>query len=245
MVGRLLGDAVAVQANLLPDRLQTNLFSVMVSLQLTRASKLVGHLVLHAIDVLPVHLHLFVHAALEIGDLLQVSFTSLNLDLQGSCGAASLIKLALFEVEILLHLFDLVDAGKRSLSVQVLVHMLEQGCNRLLRVSHVSLHLLLVRLVLLRKVIDLLLFRVEHFELLLSTHATASSAFWPIAHLVLDVLDVAIVGVDHFAQVANFLILLLNLGIVLLNAIHKTLASLGEGQIVLITLKLEIVLSLL
>ena len=98
-----------------------------------------------------------------------------------------------------------------------------------------SLHLLLVRLILLSKLVDLLLLRVEHLELLLSAHSTVCTS-WAITHLTLDVLDVTVIGVDHLAQVTDFFVLLLDLRVVLLDAVHETLSSLWEWEIVLVAL---------
>ena len=107
-----------------------------------------------------------------------------------------------------------------------------------------SLHLLLVRLILLGKLVDLFLLRVEHLELLLAAHSTVCTS-WSITHFALDVLDVTVIRVDHLSQVTDFLVLLLDFRVVLLDAVHETLSSLWEREIVLVTLKLQVVLSLL
>ena len=122
--------------------------------------------------------------------------------------------------------------------------MLKQGCDGLLRIRHLRHHLLLISFVLLGKLIDLLLLVVKNLKLLLAAHATAS-AFSSILQLVFDIFDIAIVGIDHFTQIANLLVLLLDLSVVLLDTIHEALTSLWEGQIVFIALQLQVVFSLL
>jgi len=216
----------------------------MVSLKLLSAREFVRHFILHTIDVFTIDFHFLVHATFKVRNLLQVSFTSINLDLQGGSGAFSLIQLALLEVEILFHLFDLADSGKCRLPVQVFVHVLKQCRDRFLRICHLRLHLLLILLVFLSKFVDLLFLRIEHFKLLLAAHAAICTSR-SITHLTLNVLDITVVRVDHLAQVTDFLVLLLDLRIVLLNSIHETLSCFWEGQIVLIALKLKVLLALL
>ena len=241
--GRLLGKASAVRANLLPDRLQALLLSLVRSLELTHSCELVSHVILHPVDVLGVDFHLLVHATFQVRDLVKVSTTSLNFNLKLCSSRFCLTELALLEVQILTHLFNLADTWKSSLSVQVLGHMLEEGHNSLLCVRHVGLKNLFLLLVLLGKVVDLLLLLVKHFKLLLAAHA--STILRLVTQLILDVLDVTIVVVDHFSQVSNLLVLLLDLSIVLLNAVHKALSGLWERQVKLIALQLEILLALL
>ena len=227
MVGSLLRKCSSVQSNLLSNRLQAGLLGFVVSLELLSAREFVRHFIFHAINILAVDFHFLIHTTFEVRNLLQISFTGINLDLQGGCGALGLIELTLFEVEILFHLFDLADTRKCRLPVQVLVHVLKQGSDRLLRVCHLSLHLLLVRLILLSKLVDLLLLRVEHLELLLAAHSTVCTS-WSVAHLTLDILDVTVIRVNHLTQVTDFLVLLLDLRVILLNAVHETLSSLWE-----------------
>ena len=243
MVRRLLRKRGAVLAHLAPDRLETLLFSLVVGLELLGFGELVGHLVLHAVDVLVVHLHLFVHAALQVGDLLEIGLARVDFDLERGGSALGLVELTLLEVEVLLHLLDLVDSGQGGLSVEVLAHVLEQSGDSLLSVGHLSSHLLLISLILFGKLVDLLLLLVEHLKLLFSTHSTG--ALGPVTQLTLDVFDVTIILINHFSQVTDFFVLLLDLSIVLLDAIHETLSGLGEWQIVLIALELQVVFALL
>lgn len=244
VVGRLLGHASAVGADLLADGLETLLLGLVLSLEFVKTGELVVHFVFHAVDVLLVDLHLLVHTTLQVGDLLQIGLTSLNLDLEGGSSALSFIQLSLLEVKISLHLFDLVDAWESGLAVHILRHMLKQGSDSLLIIVHLLLELLLFRFVLLSKLIDLLLLGVENFKLLFSAHSLAALS-WLVAELVVDVLDVSIVLINHLFEVVDLLVLLLDLGVVLLDAVHKALSGLWEGQVVLVALELKIILSLL
>lgn len=244
VISRLLGDSSPVGTHLLANRLQALLLGLVGSLELIDSGELVRHFILHSVDVLAIDFHLLIHATFKICDLLQVTLSGLNFDLQRGSSTFSLVELSLLEVKIFPHLFNLIDAWQSCLAVQVLVHVLKQGRDSLLRVRHLRHHLLLIILVLLRELIDLLLLVVENLKLFLATHAT-TGALSPILQLVFDIFDIAIVGVDHFSQIANLLILLLDLGIVLLDAIHEALASLREGQIVFIALQLQVIFSLL
>ena len=215
----------------------------MVRFQLFHAGELVRHFILHTVDILIIDLHFFVHATFKIAYFLQVSSTSVYFDLKRSCCTLSLIQLTLFEVEVLFHLLDLVHSRQGSLSIQVLTHVLKQSCDSLLSIRHLSRHLLLFSLILLCKLIDLLLLLIQHLKLLFAAHTTGT--FWSIAKLTLDVLDIAIVLINHLAQVANLLVLLLDLRIVLLDAVHETLSSFRERQVVFIALKLQVIFALL
>ena len=87
---RLLGKTSTVGTNLLSNGLQASLFGLMGGLELTDTSELVGHLVLHLVDVLGVHFHLLVHAALQVSDLVEVGASCLNLNLKLGSGRLSL-----------------------------------------------------------------------------------------------------------------------------------------------------------
>jgi len=200
VISRLLSDVGAIGGHLVADQPQALLFSLMSSLELANARELVSHFVFHSVDVLRIDFHLLVHAAFEICDLFEVTASRLNFNLKGSSSALSFVQLALLKVEILAHLFYLVDAGQGLLAIQIFRHVLKQGDDRLLCVGHLSLQCLLLGLVLLSKLIDLLLFRVEHLKLFLAAHATCtsfSSRF--VTQLVVNFFDVAGVVVNHLS----------------------------------------------
>ena len=95
--------------------------------------------------------------------------------------------------------------------MHVLLHVLEERDDGLLRVRHLRLQLLLLTLVPLGELVDLLLLRVEHLELLLATHA-GSLAARLVAQLVLNVLDVPVVVVDDLSDVRDLLVRLFLVG---------------------------------
>ena len=244
VISCLLGDTGTVGTNLATDRHESFLLGFVLSLQIVNTGKLVGHLVLHLLDVLTVDFHLFVHASFKIGNLLQISSTSFDFYLKGSGSALSFVKLSLLEVEVLLHFFDLTDSWKSCLTVKVFGHMLEESSDRLLVEVHLSIKLLLLTIIFLGELVDLLLLRVEDFKLLLASHR-AARGIRLVTQLVVDVSNVPVVVIDHFAHVGNVLLLLLDLTIVLLDAVHEALSSLREWEIVLVALKFEVVLFLL
>ena len=158
VISRLLGKPGPISTHLLSNRLQAMLLSFMVSLEFLSAGKLVSHFIFHFVDVISINLHFLVHTTFKIGNFLEISPTSLYLDLQRCSSALSFVQLTLLEVEILLHLFNLVDTGQSCGTVKVLVHVLEESSNCLLSVGHLGLESLLLSLILLSKLIDLLLF---------------------------------------------------------------------------------------
>ena len=158
MVGRLLSKPGPIGAHLLPNGFQAMLLSLMVGLELFRAGKLVRHFIFHFVDVIGIHLHFLVHTTFKISDFLKIGPSSLYFDLQRCGSALSFVQLTLLEVEILLHLFDLIDTWQGCRAVKVLVHVLEERSNGLLSVGHLGLEPLLLGLILLCKLVDLLLF---------------------------------------------------------------------------------------
>ena len=98
-------------------------------------------------------------------------------------------------------------------------------------IGHLSLKLLLLSLILFCKLVDLLLLRVKDFELFLTTHTLSATLARFVTELIFDLLDVTIVIIDHFTEISNFFVLLLNLCVILLDTVHKSLSSLREGQV--------------
>ncbi len=123
--------------------------------------------------------------------------------------------------------------------------MLQKSGDSLLGVLHLGLQSLLFSLILLSKLIDLLLLGVKHFELLFATHASVASILGLVGQLIVNFFDVTVVVVNHFAQIVRLLVLLFDLGIVLLDAVHETLSSFREWQVQFIGLEFKIFLALL
>ena len=110
VISRLLSDSSPVGTDLLANRLQALLLSLMGSLELIDSSELVGHFILHAVDVLAIDFHLLIHATFKICNLFQVTLSGLNFDLQRSSSTLSLVELSLLEVKIFSHLLNLIYA---------------------------------------------------------------------------------------------------------------------------------------
>ena len=70
VVSSLLSNTSSIRADLLADRSETNFLILVVSCEIVKAGELVRHLILHALDILAIDLHFFVHTSLEIGDFL-------------------------------------------------------------------------------------------------------------------------------------------------------------------------------
>jgi len=119
------------------------------------------------------------------------------------------------------------------LSGKVFLHMLQKTGNELL----VVLDLLLIRGLLLFKfsheVIDLLLFLIEDLVLL-----RVIVVFLTFTQISFNLLDVSLVGLNNFSHLHDFLFLLLQISVVLLDTVHELLTSLREGQVHLISLHL-------
>ena len=124
---------------------------------------------------------------------------------------------------------------------QVLLHVLKECLNNLLRILDLLfvLHLLLLELV--SKIVDLLFFLVKNLEFLCILVALGLGVS---REIVFNVTDRLSIGFHNLAGVSEFLLLHLNFSVVLLNTVHKSLTSLGEGQVHLVGLQLEILLTL-
>ena len=98
-----------------------------------------------------------------------------------------------------------------------------------------------VRVKLAVEFLDLLLLLSENFELgslLLRTLVRLTRQF------ILNFFELALVLIDNLAHFGDFLLLLLDFGVVLLDAVHQALASLGERQIHFVSLEFQIFFAL-
>jgi hypothetical protein len=98
----------------------------------------------------------------------------------------------------------------------------------------------------LHEVIDLALFLVKNLVLLSFTVLSTCtlSARLLLLEILLNLLDVALVGLDHLADICDILLELFDLSIVLLDPVEEAFARLGEGQVHLVGLQLQVVLPL-
>lgn len=87
-------------------------------------------------------------------------------------------------------------------------------------------------------IVNLLLLFVEDFVLL---HVLAAILLL-VLQVVVDVLDVSLICLDHSTHISNLFFLLLDLRVVLLDAIHKPLTRFWKWKIHLVCLELKIFL---
>lgn len=108
--------------------------------------------------------------------------------------------------------------------------MLEEGSDHVLRLVNLFFILVLLILELFNEVVDFFLLLVEDLVLLgVATLGVGRAALVTIAaEVVFDLLDVPLVGVDHLPHLGQLLLLLLDLRVVLLDAVHKPLSCFGE-----------------
>ncbi len=98
----------------------------------------------------------------------------------------------------------------------------------------------------LHEVIDFALFLVKNLVLLSFTVLSTStlSARLLLLEILLNLLDVTLVGLDHLADIGDIFLELFDLGIVLLDPVEEAFTGLGEGEVHLVCLQLEVVLPL-
>ena len=91
------------------------------------------------------------------------------------------------------------------------------------------------------EIVDFLFFLVQDFVFLRILVLFASSLA---TELGIDVLDAALVRLHDLARIGQFLFLHLDLRVVVLDAVHQSLAGLWEGQVHLVGLKFKVLLAL-
>lgn len=125
--------------------------------------------------------------------------------------------------------------------------MLQQGGNNRLGLSNFPLISSLLLLETLHEFIYLALLLIQDFILLRlislgSGSATATSFL--LSKVLLDLLDVSLIGLNHLPNVGNVLLQLLDLRVVLLDSVQQSLTCLWEWEVHLIGLQLQVVLPL-
>lgn len=92
---------------------------------------------------------------------------------------------------------------------------------------------------LLHELVDLLLLLVEDLVFLGFSLVTLL-----LSQVLLDLLDVPLVGLYESPKFCHVLLPLLDLSVVLLDAVEETLTSFGEGEVELVGLEFEVLLAL-
>jgi len=114
----------------------------------------------------------------------------------------------------------------------------KQALDDLLLLGNVYLILSLLFLERGNEFIDLLLLLIEDLVLLL-----VAISILLLIHVGCDLFDVSLVGVDDLSRFGVFLLELLDLLVLRLDAVHESLTSFGEGQVHFIGLELKGVLA--
>ena len=107
--------------------------------------------------------------------------------------------------------------------------------------SHLLIVLSLVKFILLHELIDFLLFLVQNLVLLLLVTRLTTL----VVEVIINLLDTPVVLVDCLSHFGDLLVLLLDLSVLLLDAIHETLSSFRERKIGFVGLELKVLLLLL
>ena len=227
VVRRLLAQPTLVLANDGPDVHESLLLSVKLLLEHIGARELVLEFIFHLVDRLLVLLQLRLDRVLQMLVLVAVLPARLDFRLQLGRSALCIIEKPLLELKIIAHLINRLLGRKLLLTSERLVHVEKQSFDCLLGLFDLLVVALLLLLKLLHILVDLLLLLVEDLVLL----EIFAAVLLLVLQVVVDVLDVALVSLDHPAHIRDFFLLLLDLSVVLLDAVHQSLAGLGEGQI--------------
>ena len=119
--------------------------------------------------------------------------------------------------------------------------MLEQGFDNMLRIGNLLLELSLFTLKFHCEIADFFFFLIKNLELLSILSFFLSSIA---CQVILNVFDRLVVSLNNFACISNFFLLHLDLGIVLLDAVHQTFTGLWERKIHLVGLQFKVFLPL-
>ena len=107
VVSHLLGQPIFVDLQEVPDVLQSLLFEVELPLNVISLREFICDVIIHLRDLLLGLLHLLVDSELKALHLLEVLVDVLLLNLELGGSGRRVVKLALLELKILLHVIDL------------------------------------------------------------------------------------------------------------------------------------------
>jgi len=248
VIGHLLLEAGLVLLQEGADGGKTHLLTVKLDLEVVGARELVAHLILHLSDLLRHLLHLLLDSALECLDLLEVVLSLFELDLQPGVGGLGVLDLPLLERQLILLVLVLSRSWQIVLTNHCLLHVLEECRDGCLVVTDLLLVLGLFLFKALHELVDLALLLIQDFILLslavLSTSASATATGLLLLQVLLNLLDVPLIRLDHLSNISHVLFQLLDLRVVLLDPVEQALARLGERQVHLVSLQLQVVLAL-
>lgn len=154
----------------------------------------------------------------------------------------------LLKSQFLLFVLVLRSGWQVVLAHHSLLHVFQEQSDGGLVVIDLALILGLLFFEALHEIVDLTLLLVENLVLLslaiLSTGTMVSTTRLLLLKILLNLLDVTLVRLDHLAHICDILLELLDLSIVLLDPVEEALACLGERQVHLVGLQLQVVLAL-
>lgn len=222
---------------------QTELFTVEVYLKVVCAGELVGHLVFHLLDLFGHLLHLFINPTLKGLDLIKVILPLFELDLKSSIGSLGIFNLSLLEGKLIFLIFILSGRWQIVLTDHSALHVLQECCDGCLMLVYLAFISGLVFLELFHEFTDFPLLLIQDFVLLglaiLATSRCGTRLL--LLQVLLDLFDVPLIGLNHLSDISDILFLLLDLGVVLLDAIEQALTCLGERQVHLVGLELQVI----
>ena len=223
---------------------ETHLFPVKVDFQVICASELITHFVLHLSNLLSDLLHFLFDTTFESFDLLEIILSLLQLNLEPCVGRLCVLYLTLLEGKLFFLIFVLCCCWQVILADHGLLHVLKQKSNSGLMIVDLAFVLSLFFFETLHEVVDLTLFLVKNLVFLSFTVLSSCTltARLLLLEILLNLLDVALVGFNHLADISNILLELFDLGIVLLDPVEQAFTCLRERQVHLVSLQLEVVL---
>ena len=178
-------------------------------------------------------------SAFKILHFLKIVVNGLLLNLQSCGGGLGIFKLTLLEFKIILHLVDLRRSWQFVLSCHISLHMLEESGDQSLMLLDLLFVLSFLNLELLSESIDFLFLLIQDLILLL---LSTLCVFF--SKVLLNLLNILLIGIDHLLHFDNFFIHLLDFGIVLLDTVLESLSSLWQREVHLIGLEFQILLLL-
>lgn len=217
--GHLLLKTLLVYLQELLDLLHALLLHCELSSKIISLGELVGHFIIHLLDLLLSLLHFFLDSSFEVFDLLQVALNGFALDLEPGSRGFTVLQLVLLEPQVFAHVLDLLLGWQFVLSGHGLLHVLEQLRDDVLIIINLPLVLNLVHLELLLELVDFLLLLVEDLVLLLLTSG------FSFLHILINFLNVCLIGVDHLLNINLFLFQLFQFNIALFYPVLESVSG--------------------
>ena len=226
VVSHLLLQTWLVLLKLLLDLCKADFFFVEVNLKIICTCKFICHFIFHLGDLFSNLLHFLIDTTFESLDLFKVVLPLLKLHFQSCICRLSVFDLPLLECKFALLFPELSCRRKIVLSDHCLLHMFEECSNHRLMLADLTFIGSFFLLETLHELVYLTLFLIQNFVLLgFITFSTSAPACFFFLKVLLNFLNVALIGLNHLADITDILLKLLNLSIILLDSIEKTLTG--------------------